>query len=115
MHGASVANYVRFLDFVRQTGAETVVRAADSITGEEFEVRAKHIVSATGPWTDGVWEKEQGYDGVPRLTTQRAKGIHILVPRRAGQSLRHRDAYPFGEIASRKTAGYFSFADRRKH
>ena len=84
LHGASVANYVRFLDFVRQTGAETVVRAADSITGEEFEVRAKHIVSATGPWTDGVWEKEQGYDGVPRLTTQRAKGIHILVPRVPG-------------------------------
>lgn len=84
LHGASVANYVRFLDFVRQAGAETVVRVADSITGDEFEVRAKHIVSATGPWTDGVWEKEPGYDGVPKLTTQRAKGIHILVPRLPG-------------------------------
>ena len=84
LHGANVANYVRFLDFVRQTRAETVIRAADSVTGEEFEVRAKHIVSATGPWTDSVWEKERGYDGVPKLTKHRAKGIHILVPRTPG-------------------------------
>ena len=87
LHGASVANYVRFLDFLRQTRSETVVRVADSLTGEEFEVRAKHIVSATGPWTDKVWEKEQCHpttDNVPRLTTQNAKGIHICVALRAG-------------------------------
>ncbi len=83
-HGARVANYVRFLNFVRQTRAETVVQVADSLTGDEFEVRAKHIVSATGPWTDKVWEKEQCHDGVPKLTTQKAKGIHILVPRVPG-------------------------------
>ena len=99
LHGASVANYVRFLDFLRQTRSETVVRVADSLTGEEFEVRARHIVSATGPWTDKVWEKEQCHptlasanpargvlasDNVPKLTTQNAKGIHICVAIRAG-------------------------------
>ena len=87
LHGASVANYVRFLDFLRQTRSETVVRVADSLTGEEFEVRARHIVSATGPWTDKVWEKEQCHpttDNVPKLTTQNAKGIHICVALRAG-------------------------------
>ena len=87
LHGASVANYVRFLDFLRQTRSETVVLVADSLTGEEFEVRARHIVSATGPWTDKVWEKEQCHpttDNVPKLTTQNAKGIHICVALRAG-------------------------------
>ena len=87
LHGASVANYVRFLDFLRQTRSETVVRVADSLTGEEFEVRARHIVSATGPWTDKVSEKEQCHpttDNVPKLTTQNAKGIHICVAVRAG-------------------------------
>ena len=90
LHGASVANYVRFLDFLHQTRSETVVRVADSLTGEEFEVRAKHIVSATGPWTDKVWEKEQCHpttDNVPRLTTQNAKGIHICVALRAVKSV----------------------------
>ena len=89
LHGASVANYVRFLDFLRQTRSETVVRVADSLTGEEFEVRARHIVSATGPWTDKVWEKEQCHpttDNVPKLTTQNAKGIHICVALRAGSA-----------------------------
>ncbi len=88
-HGAIVTNYVRFLNFVQQTSlssratAETAatVKVEDSITGEQFEIRTKHIVSATGPWTDKIWEKEPGYDGVPKLSTQKAKGIHIILPR----------------------------------
>ena len=86
-HGAIITNYVRFLDFVNHS--DTVddgsrmhkVAAEDAISGQRFEIAARQIVSATGPWSDHVWRKDPSYDGVPRLVTKNAKGIHLLVPR----------------------------------
>ena len=86
-HGAIVANYVRFLDFVNQT--DTVdpenrmhkIITEDVVSGQHFEISARKIVSATGPWSDEVWCKDPSYDGVPRLLTKNAKGIHLVVPR----------------------------------
>lgn len=85
-HGAVIANYVRFLDFVRQpdTGARNRVSgiiAEDVISGQRFEITARKIVAATGPWSDKVWSKDPSYDGVPRLVTKNAKGIHLVMPR----------------------------------
>ena len=83
-HGAVVANYIRFVEFVAQpskaNGAYTV-RVEDVLSGEQFEIVTHKIVSAAGPWTDRLWEKDPSYDGVPRLTTQKAKGIHLILPR----------------------------------
>ncbi len=86
-HGAIVANYVRFHDFVVQS--ETVnaknrmyrIVAEDVITGQRFEISARKIVSATGPWSDHVWRKDPSYDGTSRLLMENAKGIHLLLPR----------------------------------
>ena len=83
-HGAIVANYVRFVKFVAQPGkvneAYTVL-LEDVLSGEQFEVITQKVVSAAGPWTDKLWEKDPAYDGVPRLTTHRAKGVHLILPR----------------------------------
>ena len=86
-HGAIVANYVRFLDFVGHQ--ETVntenriykVAAENVISGQRFEISARKIVSATGPWSDHIWRKDPSYDGIPRLLTENAKGIHLVLPR----------------------------------
>ncbi len=86
-HGAIVANYVRFLDFVGHR--ETVntenriykVAAENVISGQRFEISARKIVSATGPWSDHIWRKDPSYDGIPRLLTENAKGIHLVLPR----------------------------------
>ena len=85
-HGAIIANYVRFLDFVKQsdTGAGNRVSgiiAEDVISGQRFEITARKIVAATGPWSDKVWSKDPSYDGIPRLVTKNAKGIHLVLPR----------------------------------
>ncbi len=85
-HGAIVANYVRFLDFVTQsdTGAEDRmfgITAEDVISGQRFEITARKIVSTTGPWSDEVWRKDPSYDGTPRLLTEKAKGVHLILPR----------------------------------
>ena len=85
-HGAIVANYVRFLDFVTQSDAVAEnrmsgVTAEDVISGQRFEITARKIVSATGPWSDEIWRKDPSYDGAPRLLTEKAKGVHLILPR----------------------------------
>ena len=86
-HGAVITNYVRFLDFVNQpdpvnSGNRTYkITAEDAISGQRFEISARKIVSATGPWSDHIWRKDPSYDGISRLVTKNAKGIHIVLPR----------------------------------
>lgn len=99
-HGAIVANYVRFLDFVKPS--DTVERnqmsritAEDVISGQRFEITARKIVAATGPWNDEIWSKDPSYDGVPRLLTKNAKGSHLVVPRCGKQH----DSEAYGLIA----------------
>jgi glycerol-3-phosphate dehydrogenase len=85
-HGAIVANYVRFLNFIAETSSNRIrgVVAENTVSGERFEIYARKIVVATGPWTDKIWQKDPTYDGHPKLTTKKAKGTHLLFPRIGG-------------------------------
>ena len=86
-HGAVITNYVRFLNFVNQPDTTdsgngiSKITAEDVISGQRFEISARKVVSATGPWSDEVWRKDPSYDGMPRLVTKNAQGIHIVLPR----------------------------------
>jgi glycerol-3-phosphate dehydrogenase len=85
-HGAVITNYVRFLDFVNHPDTDDGnhryrIIAEDAISGQRFEISARKIVSATGPWSDHIWHKDPSYDGIPRLAMKNAKGIHLLLPR----------------------------------
>ncbi|MYG00150.1 glycerol-3-phosphate dehydrogenase/oxidase [Candidatus Poribacteria bacterium] len=82
-HGAVVANYVQFEEYVSQpdnTSQMYFVKAKDSITGETFEIATRKIVSTTGPWTDQLWKKDPCYDGTSRLVSKDAQGIHLILP-----------------------------------
>ena len=99
-HGAIIANYVRFLDFVEQSdtfagNSVSTITAEDVISGQRFEITARKIVTATGPWSDEVWRKDPSYDGIPRLVTKNAKGIHLVLPRCGKQH----DSEAYGLIA----------------
>ncbi len=86
-HDAVITNYVRFLDFVNQP--DTIdsgdriytIAAEDVISGQRFEISARKIVSATGPWSDHLWRKDPSYDGMPRLIMKNAQGAHVVLPR----------------------------------
>lgn len=83
-HGGVVANYVQFLDFIAQPNTSNPthrIMAKDAISGDCFEIAARKIVSTTGPWTDQLWCKDPSYDGIQRLETKNAKGIHLILPR----------------------------------
>ena len=82
--GGIITNYVQCVSFVEQTDSANPlyrIMAKDTITGENFEITARKIVSTTGPWTDRLWRKDPSYDGVPRLITKKAKGVHLILPR----------------------------------
>ena len=71
------------------------ITAEDIVSGQRFEITARKIVAATGPWNDEIWCRDPSYDGVPRLLTQNAKGIHLVVPRCGKQH----DSEAYGLIA----------------
>jgi glycerol-3-phosphate dehydrogenase len=77
-HGALVANSSRVVGFIREGDAVVGARVLDVETGQEIQVRAKHVINAPGVWTDEI---QQLVGGRGRLGVRASKGVHILVPR----------------------------------
>jgi glycerol-3-phosphate dehydrogenase len=76
--GALAANRAKVTAFLRQGERVTGARVTDLETGEEFEVRAKQVINATGVWTDDT----QGMaDTRGQFHVRASKGIHLVVPR----------------------------------
>jgi glycerol-3-phosphate dehydrogenase len=75
-HGAVVANYVRVVKILKDQGGRAAgarVAAGD----DEFDVRAKVVVNATGVWSDDVRALDEG---TYPASIRPAKGVHITVP-----------------------------------
>ncbi|KFU92187.1 hypothetical protein M959_06105 [Chaetura pelagica] len=53
------------------------VRCRDLLTGQEFDVRAKCVINATGPFTDSVRKMDD--QEVPNIC-QPSAGVHIVMP-----------------------------------
>ena len=77
-YGAAVASYTAVTGFLREGERVTGVRASDALTGDEFEVRARQVINATGVWTDDV-QHLVGERG--KFAVRASKGIHLVVPR----------------------------------
>ncbi|NXC17472.1 GPDM protein, partial [Corythaeola cristata] len=82
-YGAATANYAEVLRLLKMTdassGKERVcgVRCRDVLTGQEFDVRAKCVINATGPFTDSVRKMDD--QEVPNIC-QPSAGVHIVMP-----------------------------------
>lgn len=71
-HGASCLNYCSAVNIDHENG---VVKCRDEISKEEFSVKTKLIINATGPWSDEIRDmNKQG------KILETSKGIHIVVP-----------------------------------
>lgn len=77
-YGAHVASQLEVVGFVKV--AERVIGAVvhDHLSGEEFEIRARQVVNATGVWTDET-QALVGERG--QFKVRASKGIHLVVPR----------------------------------
>ncbi|KAJ8282389.1 hypothetical protein COCON_G00049080 [Conger conger] len=82
-YGAAIANYTEVVRLLKktdpQTGKERVCGAhcRDVITGQEFDVRAKSVINATGPFTDSLRKMDQ--PNTPKIC-QPSAGVHIVIP-----------------------------------
>lgn len=82
-YGAKAANRVSVENFLREGERVVGARVKDQETGEEFDIRAKQIVNATGVWTD---ETQAMVTDRGQLKVRASKGIHLVVPRDRFQS-----------------------------
>ncbi len=76
-YGCIAANYVESTNAVRENGLWRI-NARDNISGEEFEIRAKALVNACGPYVDQ-------HNQLSQQTTEHrhlfSKGIHLIIDR----------------------------------
>lgn len=76
--GAAVANYVEMVGLIKDKDGKAVgVKCKDNMTGREFEVHAKAIVFAGGPFTDSLRKIE---DPKSSPAVNAAAGTHIVLP-----------------------------------
>ena len=73
--GAAAVNHAAVESLVHDGSrlAGAVVR--DRIGGGEYELRARHIVNATGPWVDRIREMDRSKRG---KTLRLTKGVHLV-------------------------------------
>ena len=76
-HGAALTTSTRVESFLREGERVVGVRVRELESGDEFEIRARQVINATGVWTDDV----QGMVGRGRIRVRASKGVHLVVPR----------------------------------
>ncbi|XP_051883897.1 glycerol-3-phosphate dehydrogenase, mitochondrial [Pristis pectinata] len=82
-YGAAIANYVEAVKLLKSTDPDTGkqyicgAECKDVETGELFQVRAKCVINATGPFTDTLREMDD--KGVGKIC-QASAGVHVVLP-----------------------------------
>jgi glycerol-3-phosphate dehydrogenase len=76
--GAILANYARVVALLREGEKVVGAQVHDRLSGDEFEVRARVVANATGPWTDSLLKMA---DPSAARRLRPTKGVHLIVPR----------------------------------
>lgn len=82
-YGAAMANYTEVVSLLKRkdpdSGVERVcgAKCRDLLTGEEFDVKAKCVINATGPFTDSL--RKMDNQEVANIC-QPSAGVHIVIP-----------------------------------
>jgi glycerol-3-phosphate dehydrogenase len=77
--GAVVANYVRAVSLVKENGIVTGAVLRDEENGEEFTLRAKSVINATGVFVDALRKEDD--EGAERIIAV-SQGVHLVLPKR---------------------------------
>ncbi|GAB4477010.1 MAG: glycerol-3-phosphate dehydrogenase [Thermoflexibacter sp.] len=77
---ADCLNYIAATGFIySEKGRITATKVKDEITGEDFVIRSKTTVNATGPWVDEVRSLDTSNPKTSKYL-QLTKGVHLVVP-----------------------------------
>ncbi len=78
--GAVAANYLRVQRVLTDHGVVQGARALDCLSGAEFDIRARAVLVAAGPWTRDMVATATGITGVK--PARRAMGLNLVIARR---------------------------------
>jgi glycerol-3-phosphate dehydrogenase len=76
--GTTALNYSKVEELLYENGKIVGVIVKDQLSGEKYEVYAKKIINATGPWVDNIREKDGSKKGKSLILS---KGVHIVIDR----------------------------------
>ena len=75
--GATALNYASVQDFEYTDDQISGVSVMDEISGEDFTIKAKYVISAAGPWVDELRSVNNSKKGKRLHLT---KGVHLVFP-----------------------------------
>ena len=74
---ARAVNYTEVTDFIKENGKIIGVKVLEQISGTCYELKARVVVNAAGPWVDEM----RNLDDTPKgKRLHLTKGVHIVVP-----------------------------------
>ncbi|TBL71536.1 glycerol-3-phosphate dehydrogenase/oxidase [Paenibacillus thalictri] len=74
--GTLSVNYTKAEELLYENGKVVGVRAVDQLSGESYQIYAKKIVNAAGPWADTIREMDGSKKGKRLHLT---KGVHLVI------------------------------------
>ena len=81
-YGANVANYVEVKELLKSSDGKVIgAKVLDQNSGEIFDIHAKCVVNATGPFSDEV-KKLDDPNAIPLICA--SSGTHIVLPEKFG-------------------------------
>lgn len=76
---ATILNYMEVVDIQKENGVITGVIAEDTLAEQEYELRAKVVVNATGVFVDDIMHMD---DETQRPIVSPSQGIHLVVDKK---------------------------------
>jgi glycerol-3-phosphate dehydrogenase len=74
--GAKAVNYTKANELLYRDGKIIGVRVINQVNGDAYDIYAKKIINATGPWVDTLRDSDHSLSGKKlRLT----KGVHLVI------------------------------------
>ncbi|QTE21369.1 glycerol-3-phosphate dehydrogenase/oxidase [Polaribacter cellanae] len=75
-YNAKIINYVKATEFIYEEKRVVGAKVKDSFSDTTFDVKAKYVVNATGPWVDTLRQTNHSKTGKRLHLT---KGVHLVV------------------------------------
>ena len=77
--GAVISNHVAVTDILKEDGRISGAELQDSLTGERWQLKARGVINATGPFVDNI--RMMDNSEAPKILSA-STGIHIILDKR---------------------------------
>ncbi len=75
-HGATLLNYFKVVQLTRDNGKLTGATVKDVFTGEQFTMKAKSVINATGVFVDDILKMD---NPIAKALVRPSQGVHLVI------------------------------------